>query len=52
MQGVTSAFVMLSEKPEYNEKISILHAMAPPIILKHYTSAAPASMKDVHNMEV
>lgn len=51
-QGVTSAFVMLSERPEYNAKISILHAIAPPIILKHYTPIAPSSMKDVHNMEV
>lgn len=34
-QGSTSVFVLLSERPEYNEKIAMVHAMAPPIILKY-----------------
>lgn len=51
-QGVTSVFVLLSERPEYNEKFKLIHAMTPPIILKHYTKHAPSSMKNVHEMEV
>lgn len=34
-QGVTGIFVTLVERPEYNKKISILHAMTPPIIFKY-----------------
>lgn len=34
-QGVTSLFVLLSERPEYNAKIALAHAMTPPIILKY-----------------
>lgn len=37
-QGVTSSFVLLSERPGYNKKIAILHAMTPPIILKYHHS--------------
>lgn len=28
-QGTTSFFVMCSERPEYNEKIKLMHALAP-----------------------
>lgn len=28
-QGTTSFFVMCSERPEYNEKIKMMHALAP-----------------------
>lgn len=34
-QGVTAAMVMLSSKPEYNEKIRVMHAMTPPIIFRY-----------------
>lgn len=41
-QGATVGFVLLSELPEYNDKIRIFHAMAPPVILKYYSlSLAP-----------
>ncbi|XP_018563470.1 lipase 3-like isoform X2 [Anoplophora glabripennis] len=34
-QGTTTFFVMCSEKPEYNEKIKVMVAMAPSAILGH-----------------
>lgn len=34
-QGVTSFFVMISERPEYNVKIFLMTAMAPPIFMGH-----------------
>lgn len=34
-QGSTSFFVMASERPEYNEKISLMTAMAPPLFMGH-----------------
>lgn len=36
-QGVTSAMVMLSARPEYNKKIKILHAMSVPVIMQHHS---------------
>lgn len=37
-QGTAAFFVMASEKPEYNEKIEIMHALAPIAFLKHVVS--------------
>lgn len=37
-QGTTSFFVMASEKPEYNEKIHAMFAMAPVTYMKHMSS--------------
>lgn len=37
-QGTTSFFVMLSEKPEYNDKIISMHALAPVAFLTHVKS--------------
>lgn len=34
-QGVTTFLVMASEKPEYNEKISLMVALAPPVYMGH-----------------
>lgn len=34
-QGVTTFFVMTSEKPEYNKKIFLMTAMAPPVFMGH-----------------
>lgn len=34
-QGTTSFFVMASERPEYNEKILLMIAMAPPVFMAH-----------------
>lgn len=35
-QGTTTGMILLSERPEYNDKIKIFHAMGPTVILKHY----------------
>lgn len=43
-QGVTSAMVLLSMRPAYNDKIKILHAMAPPIILKYHSPSFPTTL--------
>lgn len=37
-QGCTAFFIMLSEKPEYNDKIETMQAMAPAVYLKHVKS--------------
>lgn len=37
-QGTTAFFVMLSEKPEYNDKIEMMHAMAPVAFLSNVNS--------------
>lgn len=34
-QGTTSFFVMMSERPEYNDKILFATMMAPPIFMGH-----------------
>lgn len=34
-QGTTSFFVMLSERPEYNAKIKLMHALAPVAYMHH-----------------
>lgn len=52
-QGVTSVMVMLSTRPEYNDKIHILHAMTPPIIMKYHSPPYPStSMKKINEMQV
>lgn len=37
-QGTTAFFVMASRKPEYNDKIEMMHALAPVAFLSHTTS--------------
>lgn len=37
-QGTTAFFVMLSEKPEYNDKIEVMHALAPIAYIGHVVS--------------
>lgn len=51
-QGVTCAFVMLSELPQYNQKISVLHAMTPPVIFKYKHPLVPRSMDDINAASV
>lgn len=36
--GTTAFFVLTSEKPEYNDKIVMMHALAPIAYLTHTTS--------------
>lgn len=49
-QGVTTALVMLSSRPEYNEKVFVLHAMTPPIILKYNNPFYPGVVMKSLNM--
>lgn len=52
-QGVTSAFVLLSTRTEYNDKISILHAMTLPVIMKFHAPLFPTDLiKRVDEFEV
>lgn len=37
-QGATTFFVMISERPEYNEKIEMMHAIAPVVFLSNMYS--------------
>lgn len=37
-QGTTAFFIMASERPEYQNKIQTMHAMAPAVFLTHMTS--------------
>lgn len=34
-QGSTAFFVMTSERPDYNEKILLMTALAPPVFMGH-----------------
>lgn len=51
-QGVTSGLVMLSERPEYNDKISIFHAMTPPVIFKYNHPMVPDNVEQVNAIGV
>lgn len=51
-QGATIAFVMLSELPQYNKKISIFHAMTPPVIFKYNHPLYHTSMENVNGLGV
>lgn len=37
-QGCATFFVMLSELPEYNKKIKMMHALAPAVYMNHAAS--------------
>lgn len=37
-QGAVAFFVMASERPEYNDKIELMHALAPAVFLSHCKS--------------
>lgn len=51
-QGVTAMLVLLSELPHYNEKISILHAMTSPVILKYNHPLVPQTIEQVDMVAV
>lgn len=38
-QGASAFFVMLSERPEYNDKIEMMHGMAPAVAMSHAKSS-------------
>lgn len=35
-QGTTAGLVLLAERPEYNDKVLVFHAMTPPAIMRHF----------------
>lgn len=37
-QGATSFFILAAEKPEYNDKIEMMHALGPAVFLTHIKS--------------
>lgn len=45
-------FVTLSELPEYNDKISVFHAMTPPVVLKHNHPLVLRNMETVNTVAV
>lgn len=45
-------FVTLSELPEYNDKISVFHAMTPPVVLKHNHPLVLRNMETVNTIAV
>ncbi|XP_063979667.1 lipase 3-like [Diachasmimorpha longicaudata] len=49
-QGTTSFFVMCSEKPEYNDKIHAMFAMAPVTYMKHMSSPFFKVMSQFDNL--
>lgn len=51
-QGCAALLVMLSELPEYNEKISIAHLMAPAVIFKYLKTPIPRSMELIDTVGV
>lgn len=51
-QGVTAAFVTLAERPEYNHKISVFHALTPPVLFKYNHPLYPRSMNKINEVGV
>lgn len=52
-QGVASVFVLLSELPEYNKNIAMVHAMTPPVICKYIHPLLPIrSIKETNTLQV
>lgn len=51
-QGVTAMFVLLSEMPHYNDKISIFHAMTSPVVLKYNHPLVPETIEQVDMLAV
>lgn len=37
-QGATAFFIMASERPQYNDKIEMMHALAPGVLMSHIRS--------------
>lgn len=51
-QGCTSFFVMLSLRPEYNQKIKSMHALAPAVLLEHSTIIDKSILNSMYQIEV
>lgn len=51
-QGGSAIAVLLSERPEYNQKISSVHLMAGAIFLKYYNQALEPFLKHLNEIKV
>lgn len=51
-QGGAILAVLLSERPEYNDKISLTHLIAPAIIMKHYNILLKPALNNVYQLKV
>lgn len=51
-QGGSVLAVLLSERPEYNDKISLTHLIAPAIIMKHYNVLLKPALNNVDQLKV
>ena len=51
-QGGTSVFVLLSERPEYNEKISSIHLMAAAVFYTKTNPIITPFLKNINTIKV
>lgn len=51
-QGGTTIFALLSERPEYNEKIALVHAIAAAVYLKNAQSVIIPIWKNLRYLRV
>ncbi|KAJ8952379.1 hypothetical protein NQ318_014470 [Aromia moschata] len=49
-EGVTQFFVMASMKPEYNEKITVMLALAPPVFMQNLTNPLVQTLKNHYEL--
>lgn len=51
-QGGTIIFALLSERPEYNEKISLVHAMAAAVFMQTKSALLTSLLKNLNEIKV
>lgn len=51
-QGGSVLTVLLSDRPEYNEKVSSVHLMAPAIFLKYYNFLLHPAVSNLYEIKV
>lgn len=51
-QGATSILVLLSERPEYNEKFSSVHVMGTSAIMQHFNPGIGLILSSLDNIQV
>lgn len=51
-QGGTSIFVLLSERPEYNEKIASVHLLAPAVFYTRTNPLITPLLKNINTIKV
>lgn len=51
-QGGTSIFALLSERPEYNDKISLVHGMGAAVFMKNSHSILSPLLNNINGIQV